>query len=194
MTMPLRFGDLYKESADALKPLPDGEYEAVVSDAEATKSQNDKPMIRIKLAVTTPGGQKKVIPTQLVVSMENPTALAIFFRHMEAFGLGADFWTNDTRLEDAVAAMRDRRVRVVLGTSSWNDQPRNDVKNYLAPLGGPLVGGVVKPAVLGQPAAAAPLGATSGPAGGAVTGPIGSSQPVVNQPAAAEPAKGPVAF
>ena len=164
MTSPLRFGDLYKDSADALKPLPDGEYEAVVMDAEATKSQNDKPMIKVKLNVSMPGGAKKVIPTQIVVSAENPTALAIFFRQMEAFGLDADFWTNDVTLEQAANVMRNRRVRVVLGTRPWNGQDRNEVKNYLAPLGGPQLGSVPTPTVLGGPTAGSPLGGPSVPA------------------------------
>jgi hypothetical protein len=193
VTTPLRFGDLYKESAEALKPLPDGEYTATVSDAEATKSQNDKPMIRVKLAITTAGGQKKLLPSQLTLSMENPTAVAIFFRHMEAFGLGPDFWTNDVTLEQAAIAMRGKTVRVVLDTGEWNGQPRNNVKNYLAPLGGPKLGGTPAPAVLGGAPASAPLGASSGPA--PTAGPIG--QPGSAGPASpvspAEPAK-PVAF
>lgn len=184
MTEPIRFGDLYKENKDALKPLPDGEYMAVVSDAEATKSQNDKPMIRLKLLVTTAAGTKKMVATQMTVSVENPTALGIFFRQMEAFGIGADYWASNPTLEQVANVMRDKSIRVVLGTSTWNDQPRNDVKNYLAPLGGPQIGAVAPAAVIGQPGPATPLGGSMGP------GPTAS--PVVNE--AAKPTTGPVAF
>lgn len=190
MTTPLRFGDMYSEAADALKPLPDGEYAANVSDAEATKSQNDKPMIKVKLAVKKPGGGVKMVQTQLVVSSENSVALAIFFRHMEAFGLGSAFWTNDTTLEQAAAAMRGRTVRVVLATREWNGQPRNEVTNWLAPLGGLQTGPVAAPTVLGNGPAPA------GPAGPQVAqAPVGSPVPTAPTPTPTPPTGAqPVAF
>jgi len=178
MTDPIRFGDLYKESADALKPLPDGEYPATVQDAEATTSQNGKPMIKLKLLITTAAGAKKVIPTQMVVSVENPTALAIFFRQCEAFGIGSSFWSNNATLESAAAVMRGKALRVVLGTSEWQGQPRNDVKNYLAPLGGLQTGPATAPTLLGTgPAPAGPAGPSPLP--------TPAPQPTIGQPTVA---------
>lgn len=203
MTNPIRFGDMYKDAADALKPLPDGEYQASVSDAEATKSSNGKPMIKVKLAVKKLDGGVKIVTSQLVISEENPTAVAIFFKHLEAFGLTAAFWTNSTTLEQAAAQMRGKSVRVVLATREWQGAPRNEVANWLAPLGGVLGGPVAAPGVLGSGAVGTPLGgpqAGSTPLQGAGPqigpGPVAPPAGVENiaVPAGPAPASGPVAF
>lgn len=178
MTTPLRFGDLYQEGSEALKPLTEGTYDAKVQDALATKSQNDKPMIKIKLAVRKEGGGVKVVNTQLTLSTENATALGIFFRHMEAFGLGATFFTNSITLEDVAKAIVGRDVRVVLSIGEWANAPRNNVDNFLPPLGGLVTG---------------PVAAPTGPLGG---GPalISGPGPVASTPTPGPPTSGPMAF
>lgn len=180
MTTPLRFGDLYQEGSEALKPLPEGTYDAKAQDALATKSQNDKPMIKVKLAVKKIGGGIKIVNTQLTLSTENATALGIFFKHMEAFGLGASFFSNDITLEDVARAITGRDVRVVLSIGEWNGAPRNNVDNFLPPLGGLVTGPVAAPA--------GPLGGGPAPVSG--PGPAATAP----TPAAGSPASGPMAF
>jgi hypothetical protein len=151
------WADLLKQSEDALKPIPDGDYNVKVVDARVDKSSTGKMMIRVKFEVTSGPHATRRIPTQFVLSDENPTAVAIWFRQMAAMGLDATFFqslpTGDQGAELVAQALLNRVCRITLGTRAWQGVDRNDVKAVLPPLtGGPVAPGTVTgPAPVGGP-------------------------------------------
>jgi hypothetical protein len=138
------WNDLLNESKGQLDPVPDGEYPVKIIDARDDKSQTQKLMFRVKFQITEGPHQGRKIPNQFVVSDDNPMALAIFFRHMEAMGLDANFFAADPNPSQVADNMLNRECRIVLGTRTWQGVERNDVKGILPPLGGgPVAPGTV---------------------------------------------------
>ena len=88
----LNWGDLVKEAGDVggFDPLPDGDYDLSVIEVTAKVSQSGKTMFAVKAQVQTGAHAKRLVWDNLVVSTDNPTALGIFFRKMNALGLGRD--------------------------------------------------------------------------------------------------------
>lgn len=117
----------------SFQPLPDGTYDLVVIEAKPTESSTQKPMIRVKYRVETGPSAGKTVFNQYTFTSDNPTALAIFFRHMSFHGLDADFFMQNPPWEQVAATLMGRRVRVELGTRMWQGEPRNEVNRVMPP-------------------------------------------------------------
>jgi hypothetical protein len=142
----------------SFEALPVGDYDVEVSKAEAVTSSSGKPMIKTTMKVVSGPYERRPVINQFVFSAENPQAVAIFFRHMRAFGLDEQFFASlgsAGSMDPVASALVNRRARLTLGHREWNGEMRNEVK-------------AVKP-YTGAPPAAAPPGPTTGPA--PVTGP-----------------------
>lgn len=131
----------------SFEALPAGDYDVEVTEANATRSSNGKPMIKVRLKVLSGPYQNRSIINNFVFSVENAMALSIFFRHMKCFGLDEAFFGSlgaAGSLEPVAGALNGRRARVTLGIRQWNGEDRNEVtqiKPYtgapqLAPTGG----------------------------------------------------------
>jgi hypothetical protein len=179
------FGKALQDAKGAsFEALPIGDYDVEVVKAEATTSSNGKPMIKTTMRVVSGPYEKRPIINNFVMSLENPQAVAIFFRHMKCFGLTEDFFASmgaQGSLDSVASALVNRRARLTLGHREWQGETRNEVKS-------------VKP-YTGAPPAMAP-GGPSMPAGPATLPP----RPVTAQPAPvaaplppAPPAAAPVA-
>lgn len=117
----------------SFEPLPDGTYDMVVVESTPTTSSTQKPMIKVKYRVETGPSAGKTVFNNYTFSDDNPTALAIFFRHMAFHGLDANFFTQNPAWETVASTLLNRRVRVELGTRMWQGEPRNDVKRISPP-------------------------------------------------------------
>jgi hypothetical protein len=158
----------------SFEALPVGDYDVEVAKSEAVTSQSGKPMIKVTMKVVSGPYERRPIMNQFVMSVENPTALNIFFRHMRAFGLTEEWFASlggAGSLEPVASALLNRRARLTLGHRDWQGETRNEVK-------------AVKP-YTGAPPVAAPLGPSTGP--GPVTGPTapGPLPPAPTAPVAA---------
>ena len=139
------------------EPLPVGDYDVEVTKTDAVTSQNGKPMIKTTFKVISGPYERRPIINQFVLSVENPQAVAIFFRHMKAFGLTEEWFASlgqQSSLEPVASALLGRRARLSIGHREWQGEMRNEVKG-------------VKP-YTGAPPSAAPVGPTSGPVAGPV--------------------------
>lgn len=156
------FGKALQDARGAsFEALPSGDYDVEVEKAEAVMSQNGKPMIKATMRVTSGPYEKRPIINRFTLSLENPTATAIFFRHMKCFGLDETFFSRlGTGTLDPVAnALIGRRARLTLGQREWQGEMRNEVTG-------------VKPFTGAPPMAAPPAGPSAGPAtGGMIPGP-----------------------
>lgn len=147
------WADLVQGSADALKPVPDGDYNVKIVDAREDKSSSGKLMIRVKFEIQDGPSAPRKVPTQITLSTDNAIATAIFFRQMEAMGLAPDFFTQlppptgDSMMHAGkmiADALFNRTCRITLKTKQWQGVDRNEVAAIMPPLmGGPVAPGTV---------------------------------------------------
>lgn len=171
------WSDLYNTAkAVTWDALPNGDYEVKVVETDAVRTQNGKPMLKAKLEVVNGQFAKRKILTQFVLSVENETALSIFFRQMKAFGLDEHFFATvpPGQLGPVAQALMNRTALVTVGQREFpagSGQMRNEVKNVqpsriggmpttmpgaAASFGGPPVPGA--PAPSGPPVPTVPAG------------------------------------
>lgn len=135
------WGSLQKEAKSL---VPDGDYNVIITEATATTASTGKPMIKVKMRITDGPHEKKPLWTQFVVSADSAMALRMFFQHMTAFGLNADFFAQNPSMDTVASNLMNRAATVSVGTRTWQGVDRNDVKGVKAlQSGGPLAPGVV---------------------------------------------------
>jgi hypothetical protein len=169
----LDWAALQKDAA-SVKPIPDGDYNALIVEAEAVSSSNGKPMVKTKFRIVDGPQKDKKVSTQFVISAESAVALKIFFQHMAALGLNADFFAGNPSMDAVARAMVNRGCQVTIGTRPWQGVDRNEIKN-------------IRPFPEGTPT---PPGMVTG---GAVAGPSPTSSPSPLDGLAATPVAAPVA-
>lgn len=148
----LNWADLLKNAKVASEPVPEGEHPVRITDCQATQSQNGKPMLKITAEITEGPAAKRKVYGNLVLSEENGTALAIFFRNLDAIGLGEDFLAQGPTFDQVASNCIGRTPRVVIKHRTWNGTVRGDIDRWVAPLGGGLGAGPVAPGAVVGPA------------------------------------------
>lgn len=168
---------LRQQAEDGTRPIPEGTYDVEVESATATTSSTGKPMIKLTYRIIGGPHATRQLYTQQTLSAESAFSLAIFFRTMEAHGLGKDFFAVQPPMERVAATMLGRRVRVDVGIRQFQGVNRNEIKNITglgttgpiaptAPGYGPSVGAPGTPGVpdIPRPQVSAPSTApTVGP-------------------------------
>ena len=157
----LNWGDLVKEAGDvgSYDPLPEGDYDLQIIEATAKTTQSGKTMFAVKAQVQTGAHAKRLVWDNLVVSTDNPTALGIFFRKMNALGLGRDFFAAGPSNAQIEQSLVGRNFRAQVGTRTWQGQKKNEIKSYYSvPAGAASPAPAAAPAPAPAPApAAAPV-------------------------------------
>ena len=181
----LDWGALQQEAKSAAA-LPDGEYNAFVLDAEATKSSNGKPMIKAQYRIVDGPAKDKKIRTQFVISAESPVALRIFFQQMATHGLAADFFASNPPLANVAGQLKGKYVTLILGTRQWQGNDVNEVKGY-KPFAGAMGPNPTVPA--GVPSMPSPLSTppSAPPAPAPVVASVMNAPPAPGSPPPAEP-------
>jgi len=125
------FADLQNVAKEAgFDLVPDGEYEVVIdSGVKTKKTGNGKDMIVVKFKLLPGQPAKGAVFNNFVISPESPNALAFFFRHMKALGLGDDFFAGNPTIEQVAKALEGRQARIEVGHREYNGTDRNEVKN-----------------------------------------------------------------
>lgn len=139
--------------------LPIGDYDVEVAKTEAVISSNGKPMIKTTMRVVSGPYEKRPIINQFVFSGENAQAVAIFFRHMKAFGLTEEFFSAlgaVSSLEPVANALVGRRARLTIGHREWQGETRNEVKSVKPYTGAPPTAGPSGPGAVVPPAGPRP--------------------------------------
>lgn len=192
MSDTVNFADLMKtaEQEGGFSLIPDGLVDAVLTKAEAVIASSGNPMLKVQWTITSGPYVKRKLFGNHVFAADNPNAVAMFFRTMQAYGLGKDYWNalKAPSILDGLAAtipvLMDKPVQLEVGHKVFKGEDRNEVKKVMAPAGGPqLVVGA--PAVnIPGPSAGVPNVAT-GPSSIAVPQPVSGGVPSVPQPVAA---------
>lgn len=173
----VNFTQVLKDAKTAsFEALPVGSYDVEVEKADSVTSSNGRPMIKVQFKVIVgPHTNRKIINNYVLV-VDNPTALAIFFRNMKALGLTDEFFASlgaSGTLDPVAQSLVGRRARLKLKQREWNGEMRNEVEQTMPFTGAP--GGMG--------------GVTPGPSAGPGAGPMPS---MVGTPGPA-PAPGPIA-
>lgn len=126
--------DFSKALADAknatFETLPIGDYDVEVTKCDAVTSSNGRPMLKAMMKVIVGQFENRPLMNNFVLTVENPVALSMFFRHMKAFGISEDFFAQlgaNGSLEPVAAALVGRRARLTLGHREWHGENRNEV-------------------------------------------------------------------
>ena len=129
------WGDLLKEAGDTgtYDPLPDGDYDLVVLEAQATVSQSGKTMFKVKSQVEGGPHNKRLLWDNLVITTGNPSALGIFFAKMNSLGMPKEYFSSNPSNAQIESALIGRRYRANVGTRVWQGDRRNEVKKYYPP-------------------------------------------------------------
>lgn len=196
----VNFTQVLKDAKSAsFEALPTGDYDVETTKSEAVQSSNGRPMIKATFKVIVGPHTNRNVVNNFVLSVDNPVALAIFFRQMKCFGLDDNFFAmlGDQGSLDSVAnAMVGKRVRLTLGQRDWQGETRNEVKQVKPYTGAPGgMGGPAGPSMTGVPGPApAAYGATPtpAPAPAQMPTPAPAPAPVAATPQPAAPAPAPV--
>lgn len=184
----------------SFEPLPIGDYDVVVAEANVATSSNGKLMFKTKLQVIAGPYASRLIFNQFVVSPESPGALGFFFQHMAVLGLDASFFASNPAPEQVAAALLNRPCKVTIKHGTYQGQPSMDVDKVLPPTPGLSAGAAQpqsQPTMAPAPGAPAPQpqmqpqpapqpGAFPAPA--PMAPPAQPAQPGYVQPAPAAPA------
>lgn len=173
MTESINFGDLFKTAKKEMELIPDGDYDIVCSQADATKASTGSLMIKVRLKIEGGPQDGRVVFSQIVLTMDNPNALAMWFRQMAAFGLTDSFWTGNPSMSMVAEQLVGRKARATIGHREWQGVDRNEVKAVKAR---PGFANPTPTVAAGPSAPGATPGVSTGPVapgGASATGPKG---------------------
>lgn len=132
--MPLKsWNALIDEAGDAAEGfdvLPAADYDLKIVKSEAKMASTGKLMFAITSEVTTGPYKNRKLWSNIVVSHDNPTALGIFFRQMNALGIDKSFFSSNPSDSQVADALLNREYRGQVGIKQYNGQDRNEVKGY----------------------------------------------------------------
>ncbi len=156
--MPTRsWTDLLGDAGEggSYEPLPEGDYDFVVKEAQTKTATTGRTMYVAKCEVEAGPNAKTLVWHNFVVTPDNPTALGFFFRNMNALGLNAQFFQSNPGDHQVAEALVGRRFRGQVVQRAYQGQMKNEIKAFWpanAQAGGPP--GLGAPAA--APAHAAP--------------------------------------
>lgn len=142
-------------------PIPAGEYQLKVKDAETRQTANGKTKYTIKAEVQNGAHAGRLVWDDLIVSPESAGAMGFFFRKMKALGLDERFFATSPTDDQITGALKDREFLGKVIIDNFGGKDRNKIDGY-KPLAAANAGGFIPPAP--QAASAAPVAPQAAPA------------------------------
>ena len=176
----VNFAELVKQAGSAATsnnyaPLPDGDYDLKVIEAQATTTSTGKLMFKVTNEVQGGAHDKRRVWDQLVITQDNPKAMNMFFMKASAMGLPTSYFEQNPSPAQVEQALMGRTFRATLGTRTYNGTQSNEIKRYYtAAAAAPVAAAAapVAPAPAPAPVAAAPAPAPAP----APASPVGGSE------------------
>ena len=119
-----------KSGGGGFEPIPDGDYDLLITGATASLTQSEKPMYTIETTVQGGPSNGRKIWDRLIVSADNGRAMGFFFRKMKAIGLPIEFFQGQPTDEQITQALMHRTFRAKVVKSSYNGKDGNEIKEY----------------------------------------------------------------
>jgi hypothetical protein len=127
-----------QDAKKAAEPIAEGKTRVKIVDAQAGQSSTGKVMFTLKCEILEGPDTKRKTTTNITLSPENGTALAIFFQNMTAIGLDDAFFAQEPSPDQVAAAMIAREADVMIKHETWQGVKRGKIDRWLAPMGGGL--------------------------------------------------------
>jgi hypothetical protein len=179
--VPIRsWGDLLNDAGgagDSFEPLPSGDYDFEISQADVTQTQNGKTMYKVRCKVESGPHANRLVFHNFVISPENPNALAMFFRQMNVLGLNRDFFGGNPSDHQVAEALQGKRFRGQVTIKQWQGQDRNEIKQFFTAVSGALGNGSPLPGGGSQPGQGVPNPGPGSPAPGGTPAPAPAPAP-----------------
>lgn len=127
----VNFGDVIKNiDLNAFQPVPKGEYEIRIREAEATIAKSSgREMIKAVFEIVEGPNEGRRIFNNFVWVKENPNAQRMFFVNMGAFGFDKDYFLANPSMEKLANDLTNKPALVKIDHREWNDQLQEDVKS-----------------------------------------------------------------
>ncbi len=164
----------------SFSPVPEGDYDLEVVEAKhsMTKTEPSKNMWNVQSKiVSNDSNNNRRIFDRLVLTVDNPKAMAFFFRKMGAMGLDRNFFGAKPTPEQISTALKGRRFRAKVGTEEYNGETKNNISRYLNPTSVSAPSAPVGYSTPPPPAAAAPAPAAAPPVAAAPPAPAAPAAP-----------------
>lgn len=183
MTSSIPWDDLMSAADESsVAPIPASDYNLKIVSCEATTSSSKKPMWKIVAEVEDGPYAGRKIWTQQTLSMENPNAVAMFFKVMATVGLNKAYFATRPSNTEIASAMVGRRFKGKVGIEQWDGEDRNKISKW-----SPLTAGGLTP-----PPAGGPAGGPPPPPQPSAAPPAPPAAPMSTPTASAEAAAAPV--
>lgn len=180
--MPLKTWKELRAEADAapktsFEPLPAGPYNVRVEKAEHRMSSRSKDGFNVTAIVLNGPYEGRKIFNTFYVSPDSPTAMGIFFRHMDALGIPGAFFDSNPSIEAICQALTGKVAVFTVKQEEYNQKIQNKLTNVT----------VADPAIVA--AASSPVSPSLGVPTGLGNGPTPNGTPVFTptQPVQAVP-------
>lgn len=142
------WASLRKSSEDATRPPDPGEYLLEVTDCKVSSAASSgNPMLKATLKVVQGPAAGKTVLNNFNLTVDNPVAMSIFFRHMDALGLGSVFFDAGPDLEQVANALKGRRAMFTLSIRQFQGRDFPQVDGIKPVIGQPPVGSPVSGAL-----------------------------------------------
>jgi hypothetical protein len=176
----VNFAELVQKAGDAAaktnyEPLPEGDYEFKVIDAQATTASTGKLMFKLTNEIQGGPHASRRVWDQWVVSPDNETAMNIFFAKGAAIGLSKEYWLANPTPAQIEQALIGRTFRGKVAIRTYQGKPSNEIKNYYASSTASVASAAPAAAAAPAPApapAAAPAPAPASPVAGSESAPF----------------------
>ncbi len=190
MTQPdtgYNYGELFNKHGGEAEPLPEGTYEAVVTEAKTKSSASGgKPQVVIQFKIVDhPKFSNRKLTNTFTVSTDSEAAMNIFFRQMAALGFGGEFWAANPQnpLPTLAAQVVGRRARIQVKMRPYQGVDRPNVANVMQSGGGAAgLGGGLPPAPGGLTPPPLPVAPPMPVAPPVAPPPVAATPPVVQTP------------
>lgn len=189
MTNNVNWGEVIEEAnagGGGFAPIPDGDYDLLVTEASVSLTQNQKTMYTIETTIQGGPSNSRKVWDRLVVSPENGRAMQFFFKKMAALGLPLEFFKSQPSDDQIVNALKGRSFRAKIGKGTeYGGKIPDEIKEYYPALaGGPAFAPGAPPAYVPQQAAPAPQAAPAFPPAPPAYAPQAPAAPAYAAPAA----------
>lgn len=118
------------DAAEGFDVLPAADYDLKVVKSEAKMASTGKLMFALTSEITSGPYKNRKLWSNIVVSHDNPTALGIFFRQMNALGIAKEYFGSNPSDSQVAEALMGREFRGQVGIKPYNGQDRNEIKGY----------------------------------------------------------------
>lgn len=178
-------------------PVPANTYTVEVAACEAKTTSTNKPMLKVRGKIVGGPYDGKTVWHNMTLSADNDVAVAIFMRHLEAYGLDMTYLSQGPSFDQIAAALVGRQASWVVKLGSYQGKPKNDVEDVRALTGAvpappvaatPGVPQVPAPSVAAPPVAVPAAPAAPAPVAAPVPAPAAPQAPAPPVPAPAPPA------